>query len=315
MPKQSSKPKKKAKKLPGHYCWACGCRRANEKFSGKGHARHICRECVSEQRAAWKRENEMKQFGSAYLANRKRIAVELPYDNWQFFLWKEEFDGPVDFEPYDNYDIYDYEWGADQYESYVGPYDDSGDDNSFHGGWSLLIEATENADRGILRRFWHYLETARMLAECLAPFPEVRKIVLFGEFALPPSRVPNPAKPGERGPFHLPRDLDLALWISSAENLTHMRRLRAKIVDDRSNKKIMYSAERFRLHLFDAATSEYMGRLCTHGSCPGKQPDCQNDGCGQPAFVKPFSELALAEHSFDARNCQTLFERKKARSL
>lgn len=25
----------------GHYCWKCGQYLANEKFSGKGHARHI----------------------------------------------------------------------------------------------------------------------------------------------------------------------------------------------------------------------------------------------------------------------------------
>lgn len=30
----------------GHYCWVCGRTRANEKFSGRGHARHICRECA-----------------------------------------------------------------------------------------------------------------------------------------------------------------------------------------------------------------------------------------------------------------------------
>lgn len=33
------------KKLPGHYCKICGARKANEKFSGKGHAKHICKEC------------------------------------------------------------------------------------------------------------------------------------------------------------------------------------------------------------------------------------------------------------------------------
>jgi hypothetical protein len=30
---------------PGHFCWACCCRRPNEKFSGRGRARHLCREC------------------------------------------------------------------------------------------------------------------------------------------------------------------------------------------------------------------------------------------------------------------------------
>lgn len=29
----------------GHYCWVCRRIRANERFTGKGHARHICRDC------------------------------------------------------------------------------------------------------------------------------------------------------------------------------------------------------------------------------------------------------------------------------
>jgi hypothetical protein len=30
----------------GHYCWSCGRMRANEKFSGRGHAQHLCKECA-----------------------------------------------------------------------------------------------------------------------------------------------------------------------------------------------------------------------------------------------------------------------------
>lgn len=29
----------------GHWCRVCGRTRANEKFSGKGHKNHICKEC------------------------------------------------------------------------------------------------------------------------------------------------------------------------------------------------------------------------------------------------------------------------------
>jgi hypothetical protein len=29
----------------GHYCRICGCTRPNEKFSGRGHRQHICKEC------------------------------------------------------------------------------------------------------------------------------------------------------------------------------------------------------------------------------------------------------------------------------
>jgi len=60
-PKKSSKSKKKVRKLPGHYCWVCGRRRANEKFSGKGHAAHICKDCAKERRAeARKKKNEAR---------------------------------------------------------------------------------------------------------------------------------------------------------------------------------------------------------------------------------------------------------------
>lgn len=29
----------------GHFCWCCGRTRPNERFSGAGHARHVCKEC------------------------------------------------------------------------------------------------------------------------------------------------------------------------------------------------------------------------------------------------------------------------------
>lgn len=30
----------------GHYCWVCERVKANEKFSGKGHKHHICKQCA-----------------------------------------------------------------------------------------------------------------------------------------------------------------------------------------------------------------------------------------------------------------------------
>lgn len=32
-------------KRQGHFCWCCGRIRPNERFSGAGHARHLCKEC------------------------------------------------------------------------------------------------------------------------------------------------------------------------------------------------------------------------------------------------------------------------------
>jgi len=33
-------------KQRGHFCWCCGRIRPNEKFSGRGHDRHLCRDCA-----------------------------------------------------------------------------------------------------------------------------------------------------------------------------------------------------------------------------------------------------------------------------
>jgi hypothetical protein len=30
----------------GHCCWGCGRKRPNEKFSGRGHKHHICKDCA-----------------------------------------------------------------------------------------------------------------------------------------------------------------------------------------------------------------------------------------------------------------------------
>jgi len=36
---------KHQKRRRGHFCWSCQRLRANEKFSGRGHARHLCKDC------------------------------------------------------------------------------------------------------------------------------------------------------------------------------------------------------------------------------------------------------------------------------
>lgn len=44
----------------GHYCRICGRTRPNEKFSGKGHRNHICKDCS--RRKAKKSRNEEYAF-------------------------------------------------------------------------------------------------------------------------------------------------------------------------------------------------------------------------------------------------------------
>ncbi|NDV93661.1 hypothetical protein D0T84_01845 [Dysgonomonas sp. 521] len=68
----------KKKKRQGHYCRICGEYKANERFSGKGHAKHICKECAA---LPQERKNELQ-----YISQIDRIAGEYPRSrqDWEF---------------------------------------------------------------------------------------------------------------------------------------------------------------------------------------------------------------------------------------
>lgn len=65
------------KRQQGHYCKICGERKANEKFSGKGHATHICKDC---ERLPIERKNELQ-----YINRIGRIAEKYPRsrEDWE----------------------------------------------------------------------------------------------------------------------------------------------------------------------------------------------------------------------------------------
>ncbi|PXF56911.1 MAG: hypothetical protein C4B59_16155 [Candidatus Methanogaster sp.] len=41
----------KKRRYRGHFCKVCGSILPNEKFSGKGHAAHICKKCARKSKA------------------------------------------------------------------------------------------------------------------------------------------------------------------------------------------------------------------------------------------------------------------------
>lgn len=67
------------KKRDGHYCKICGEYKANEKFSGKGHAAHICKKC-SQLSAAAKAEvmtlNQLENFPVGILNRKDELWLE-----------------------------------------------------------------------------------------------------------------------------------------------------------------------------------------------------------------------------------------------
>lgn len=72
-----AKKKQKGKRPSGHYCKICGDRKPNERFSGKGHSKHICKECEA---LPQERKNELR-----YITQIDRAAWKYPHSrqDWE----------------------------------------------------------------------------------------------------------------------------------------------------------------------------------------------------------------------------------------
>jgi hypothetical protein len=65
------------RKRSGHFCWCCGRRRPNERFSGRNHGRHLCRECARlphEEREYRQGERDIDRLlhGGLHIPRRRR---------------------------------------------------------------------------------------------------------------------------------------------------------------------------------------------------------------------------------------------------
>jgi len=58
----------------GHYCWMCGRMRPNEKFTGKGHTRHLCKECARQPREERERVRALRDIEGSL--NQRNISAK-----------------------------------------------------------------------------------------------------------------------------------------------------------------------------------------------------------------------------------------------
>ncbi|QNB47892.1 hypothetical protein BR63_17490 [Thermanaerosceptrum fracticalcis] len=71
----------------GHYCKICGRIRADEKFSGKGHRNHVCKDCSKKPAAerdkltAMNRMYMLYQYSNLSKNNRKMLQKYLQSDS------------------------------------------------------------------------------------------------------------------------------------------------------------------------------------------------------------------------------------------
>lgn len=66
-----------SRKKGGRFCWCCGSTRPNERFSGRNHARHLCRDCArlpAEEREYRQGERDIERLlhDGIYVPRRRR---------------------------------------------------------------------------------------------------------------------------------------------------------------------------------------------------------------------------------------------------
>jgi hypothetical protein len=72
---------KGGKKKRGHFCWCCGTIRAHERFSGHGHARHLCQDCsrLGQEELAYRQDlHDLERLVSweGFIRRKQRKAFE-----------------------------------------------------------------------------------------------------------------------------------------------------------------------------------------------------------------------------------------------
>ncbi len=223
------------------------------------------------------------------MAKKAAPKINLDYSNWRFFPWTENFKKEAA-------------------------------DGSFDGDWERLIKSAKND--GNYRALFHHQActvAATALAERLAEFPEIHRIALFGSVAKPPFMEPHPysRQLRDRGVeiFHTPKDVDLAVWISSLDNLREIRRAMSTTLTPLADKVDGLCGNHIELFLFDTNTSAYIGRACHFKDCPRLGPDCRNQGCGQPKHLKKMDGFVLHPEAVSRVNSQPLFERNPTAKL
>ncbi len=162
----------------------------------------------------------------------------------------------------------------------------------------------DDENTSMLRRQRLFRWAAQAIAIAWSASPEVLKVAAFGAVAQPL----NPEVPRFRQfrrhrirILHECADLDLAVWMSSLDNLKGLKNLMAKGLADVQNTPYGGVAHhQVDVHIFDAPSGNYLGRLCIFGQCPkpGKR-ECFVPRCGDHLFLQQFANYRFRRGQFE----------------
>jgi RimJ/RimL family protein N-acetyltransferase len=129
--------KKKRQTRQGHYCFICREHKANEKFSGKGHAKHICKKCSAlplAHRNELQRINKIEEIGMNFFIPQDKIGLLKKYACDKCYPEAAQYAVDV----------------LDEYRERLNRYEeDRSEDEMFDG--TVILEELDDDDRELLR--------------------------------------------------------------------------------------------------------------------------------------------------------------------
>jgi len=165
-----------------------------------------------------------------------------------------------------------------------------------------------------LRRQCLYRWAAQLVAVAMSQLPEVQRVAAFGAVAQPLEMEVPRFREFRRHRIeilHECADLDLAVWTANLSGLRELKRAMSRglsLVQDTPWGGVAH--HQVDVHIFDAGSGAYRGRLCTFGQCPKpRKMQCLVSGCGEQPFLQQFEKYRFNSAQFEGEPKVTLFDR------
>lgn len=269
---------KKKKRYRGHYCKVCGSILPNEKFSGKGHARHLCKKCSKLSKGKQEEAITLNRIDRVYR-----------YDEEFYFSQNGDLEE----------DLFDHE---DQLFEVFGYDDEPPSDHE-------IAEQNE----AMLDRQRQFRFAAEYVTAAFANIPSVEKVLLIGSVALPLKKEVPRFKQFRRHKipvWHECKDVDIAVWISNLDDLKKLQQARSQALKKLLNEKeIGVAHHQVDVFVIESGTDRYLGRLCNFGQCPKGKKECNVPGCGRSLFLQQLNKFTFDYQSIAEDRSEVLFFR------
>ena len=174
---------------------------------------------------------------------------------------------------------------------------------------ALTPEGISEANASALDQYDRFRQAADAVTDAWSTRSDVLAVTLVGSLAvLPWKEVPrhSPYRQERIELWHECGDVDLAVWLTSLDDLNGVRRLKDRALRDLYRRTGNGTApHQLDIFLIQPKTDRYLGRLCCFNTCPKGKRDCLVPDCGTISFLKQHRGFCWRPETLDEDCRQT----------